>query len=506
MNLNDITSSGQISYKAWSKTLNQLNKQIIKDTITYSTIYGTQLPSELDPIQNMIDLFAARQDVLEQAVLLVFKAQQISKLVQEGKPDPDPDPLPDPDPTDPFVHPGGNISVPNGQNPIKYLIEKAQADFPNPTKGQFIPVYLPAGYIKGIEVGGTGSTPLDRVLPWWGSATLIIMGHPDGTRIKPVHNSDGWGSTIAVSPDGATWDGYLRFYDLEMEASGGNVLQLGLYGSQVQKPLKGLYFKRCSFYDHPLSSVTTTRPISANQCSLTFIECLWDLPGSQEHAVYLRNPYGDSMMDNCTVTAVGGQIWQEAGRPSEGPFFGYPSGKTTIKNSEFCCYHKDPGRAGSALTMAGSARDWDVLNNILKDLDESDDVYGAFVAWDGGKHYSLTGKDMTDIVGSAKLGEYGNGVLRLEGNTFVQRNPNREVLKMNSCSEIIVQFNGIWGNKPSEVSDHDDAGVGKLMWQDNNRPEDRQRAIDAGIPLSDLIESDLKIDKKIVGKVSGTFL
>jgi hypothetical protein len=502
MNLQNVIASGQVSYKAWNKTLNQLNKQVQQDSVKYAHLYGTPLPSGLDPIQNMIDLFVARQEVLEQAVLLTFKAQQINKLVQEATPDPTPIPDPTPDPTDPFVHPGGNIVIPNGQNPFKYLIEKAESEFPNPQKGDLIPIYLPAGYIKGIEIGGTGSTPLDRVNVWWGSATLCILGHPDGTRVKPVHNNDGWGATIVVTPTGNQWDGYLRFYDLEMEASGANVLQLGLYGSQTKAPLKGLFFKRCSFFDHPLGSVTTTRPISANQCSLTFIECLWDLPVSQEHGVYSRNPFGNSMMDNCTLTAVGGQIWQEAGRPTEGPFFGYPNGTTTIKNSTFCCYHKDPGRAGSALTMAGSARDWDVLNNIVSDLDESDDVYGSFVAWDGGKHYALNGQDLSNASPAQKKGNYANGKLRIEGNTFVQRNPNRAVLNINSCLDVIVRNNGIYGNKPSDISADADAGIGNLIWEDNNRQEDYQKAIAAGFSASDLVGSQVRVNKQVVGVTS----
>ncbi len=383
-----------------------------------------------------------------------------------------------------------NITIPTGENPFVYLIEQARSKNPNPAPGQLIPIYLPKGVISGACIGGRGWTPNERIDPWWGDAVLMIVGHPDGTVIKPVNN-EGWGATFEVYPESQSpWGGYMHFCNLIFQASGSNVLQLGRYGTQEQVPLKGLVFKRCQFVDHPIESITTIRPISANQCSLNFINCTWDLKRSREHAVYSRNPYGLNRMKNCRVVSVGGQVWQEVNRPPEGPY--YPNGLTVLDNNYFCCYHKDPGRAGSAITIAGSGRDIGIYNNVVIDLDESDDVYGGMVVWDGNHSY----------------GDHPNLTINITDNIFVQKNGNRDIFSINACKVATIRNNGFFGNKPCGISDQDqqDIGIDMLDWYDNNLPEYFELARQLGIP-EELLEEHppVKFKRDIIGDVSETF-
>jgi hypothetical protein len=411
------------------------------------------------------------------------------------------------------IHPGGDIFVPAGQNPFVYLTEQVKKDWPAPKEGDLIPIFLPEGEYKAVRIGGSGWTPLDEIDPWWGEATVVYVGHPDGSRIIPVHDNDGWGATLelrATLDGGGLWGGRVHFLDLDFEASGANLASIGQYGSDDILPMKDIRFKRCRFFDHPLASVTTTRPISANQVALSFEECLWDLPHSQEHAVYLRNPYKDSCMINCTVKACGGQVWQEVGRVTEGPFMGYPNGTTKLIGNYCTGYHKDDSRASYAITIAGSTHDWEIVNNVFYDTDHSDDVYGALVSWDGGSYYSMTGEPLDGAGPIAEAGKYANGNLVLTDNLFIQLDGNRPILKLDSILKAECRGNGVYGSKPIDLlsswdDDLDkpkDAGVGEIIWEGNNTTQVRNNALELGFDESLLVEPDLRVKQNTVGKAN----
>lgn len=490
--LNAITTAGTKAYVDWYNSVLQVMTYLQTLITQYIQLHGS-LPAELDPAKDISALFEANKVNVAGATALVEKAKVLEALLSSG--------------TDP-VHHGGDVFVPAGANPFEYLLLEAKKKYTSPKFGDIIPIYLPAGASKGVSMGGSGWTSIPRVDPWWGDATIVLLGHPKGTEVLPAHNEDNWGTSFEIAPEtdsGQPWGGYVQVFDIKFYATGGNVISLGRFGTQEKKPLKGLVFKRCQFLDHPDPKVTCIRPISANQCSMVFLQCLWNLPSSEEHAVYSRNPYGNSVMQKCVIKGVGAQIWQEVGRPDEGPFFGYPGGTTSIVGNWACCYHKNPGRAGSAITIAGSARDWLVKNNIIQDLDESDDVYGGFVAWDGGKHYALSGEDMTDKPEDYKKGKYANGRVIVTDNIFVQKNGNRDIFQINSCLYAEVKRNGFYGSKPCDISSDPDAGIGELFWEDNNREEEKQKAIAAGIPVELLNNPQLKMNKDFIGVVAGKY-
>lgn len=415
------------------------------------------------------------------------------------------------------------VAVPQGKNPIAWLVDRERRSLPKdwaPELGNVVTVHLPPGRIPGASFKThDGSSPLAKVsIAWLGAATLEIKGHPDGTTIQPMHDQDGWGLSLEIRPH-ADWDGRIHFHDLTIEASGASAVDMGVFGSQEMRPLLDVRFYRCRFLDHPSDQVTTNRPISANQASIHFEECFWDLPNSEEHAVYSRNPVGPASMINCTVKACGGQVWQEVSRPDEGP--NYPPEVTLFEGNRFEGYHRNPGRAGAALTNAGASRYWVVRDCVVMDLEPSpltgppDTTNGGFVTWDGGRYYDLDGKPVHTEQDKDLHRRYANRKLLVEGCLFVQKNPNRSPFQITSLEEGIVRDTGIFATRPVDLipfttrgkrgGDPLDAGIGRLEWRGNNRPHHRERALALGVPEALLQEPGVRLKQNHIGPVSRDF-
>ena len=178
-------------------------------------------------------------------------------------------------------------------NPIASAIEAKRLELEGVTPlPAVIAVDLPAGESQGISIQSNdwGWTPLTEVDPWWGSSTLELHGHPNGTTILPS-GGPGFGQSLSIFPSD-DWDGRVHFFDLIVYASAGNALFAGASGT-TPNPLRDVRFTGCQFLDHPDPEIRCFQPISLYQTSIHFEGCVWDLPNSREHAVYNRNPFGD---------------------------------------------------------------------------------------------------------------------------------------------------------------------------------------------------------------------
>ncbi len=381
-------------------------------------------------------------------------------------------------------HPGGKVDIPAGKPAISWLIAEARADYPNPLPGDRIQVFLPKGVIKGVVIGGQGWTPLPSVKPWWGDATLQLFGHPSGTTIKAVNN-EGWGNSLHLRDD-STWSGRVHFVDLEIECSGTAGLFLGNL-SQGTKLLEEVELHRCSFRDHPNPNVRTTWGIQANKVALRLYDCLFEIPRSKEHAVYVHAPVGSSGMWRCIVTGCGGQPWQEVNRPGETPYVG--TGTTTIKECTWSGYHGDPGRAGSALTVAGSGRDLVFEDNVVTDLDGQG--YSSGVVWDGGSYW-IFGEDGQPVgVGPGsdlRKSKPAAGTVLVTSNVFAQHG-NRPLFQVDSALSATVTGNvfladEVHRNVQFSSSTNGQAPVADIHFEGNNTPELLASISDLGIPAS----------------------
>lgn len=402
-------------------------------------------------------------------------------------------------------HPGGLIAVPAGKPAISWLIAEAKEDFPNPKTGDLIPVFLPEGEIRGVVIGGQGWTPLPSVKPWWGDATLQLFGHPHGTRIKAVNN-EGWGNSLHLRDDSA-WTGRVHFVDLEIECSGTSGLFLGNL-SQGTRLLEEVELHRCTFRDHSNPSIRTTWGIQANKVALRLYDCLFDIPRSKEHAVYVHAPVGSSGMWRCIVTGCGGQPWQEVNRPGETPYVG--GGTTTIKGCTWSGYHGDAGRAGSALTVAGSGRHLDFEDNVVTDLDGNG--YGGGVVWDGGSYWIFGEDGLPAGIGPGddlRKSKPAQGTIRITANVFAQ-NGNRPLFQVDSALSATVTGNVFLGdevhrNVQFSSSTNGQAPVNDIHFEGNNTPELLASISDLGIPAS-FKPPRLRWRKQAIGDVSSKLI
>ena len=490
-------------YRIWSATVASLVKYAQDLTIDYALKTGEEVPADLDPAELITETWQTSKTNAAAISKLWRNVVKLRELINNVPSIPEPQP-PQPPAGDDPVHPGGTIDIPSGKNPMEHLIGLAQANYPNPQLGDVIPIFLPKGEIKGIAIGGSGWSPLGRIAPWWGQAVLQLVGHPEGTEVQSVHDLDGWGATFTAEPhDG--WDGRLHLFDITFRASGQYCISLGRFGSHTKVPLNDIFFKRCQFLDHKLSTVTPLWGVSAQQTALFFEECLWDLKNSTEHSVYGHHPHGKCGMLNCTVIGAGGQVWQEVSRPHEGVRYEYPAGTTSLIGNHFEGYHRAAGRSGSAITMGGSGRDWEIRDNFIVDTSEDDGVYGGLVSWDdGGRYYSITSGQSMDGVAD-KTGQYANGIIIIEDNIFVQKNPDRAILTINSAAHVECRRNGIFANNFIDIQNPDEeAEIGELIFEENNRPEDKVRAKAVGVTDDLLIDPQVRFKKQVVGTVTDT--
>jgi hypothetical protein len=469
-------------------------------TAFYETI-GSPPPKTLQALPGGTVLWTLMQGIAQLNLHTADLGWMIDKLWGPEEPPVDPpaggggspftlpgEPWHDENPTEPLM-------VPSGSNPLVYALDEAKKEHAGKTftEADVIHVYTQPYNGLGLGIGATGWTPLISYAPWWGAALLVLHGQGADQSIIQPNGGGGWGSSWGFEPHPG-WTGRMVLVGFKLIASGGNAISGGLYGSQTENPLRELHIVASEFWDGP---ERCTRPVSLNQASITFHRCKARLPKSKEHFCYSRNPYGPAGMNDCDIDGLGAQPWQEVARPSEGPT--YPVDETVITGLVARHYHQDAGRAGSAVTQAGSGRIFRVKDSTFVDVDRSEEnppawgsglqSYGCHVTYTGGmdNFRPLPG-------GFANKGVYYENV------DFVHKDPNRTLVTFNSVETVRMTGCGIWGTKGVAVaSDPGEGGiVGDLEISGCNTPEARARILaksaelDLGVTEEHLVESTFR--------------
>jgi len=391
--------------------------------------------------------------------------------------------------------------VPVGMNPLVHALDEAKSRNLNPKSGDVIHVYTQPYTGLGLAVGVVGWTPGIKYVPWWGAATLVLHGTGLDTSIIQPNGNAGFGTSWQVGPTSA-WEGRMVLVGFRIICSGANAIGGGAYGDQNKRPLQFIRFVGCDIVDGPNPC---TRPVSMNQASIVLVRCLWNCYASKEHAVYSRNPVGPGGMIDCVVDGVGGQIWQEVARPSEGPT--YPSDMTLLDNLDARNYHQDPGRAGSGVTQAGSGRKFKVRGGVLRDIDRSPSTppsrgsglqsFGAHVSWTGGV------SNFRPLPGG-----FANDECVYEDVDIVHKDGSRALMTLGSVGNVQVTGCGIWGEKGVSVipNSGSDALLGDLLISDCNTAATRKRILARlpGLDTSLLVDGPIRFGtkKSVLGVVS----
>ena len=382
-------------------------------------------------------------------------------------------------------NPTVSLVVPAGSNPLVFALDEAKAANTGKTftADDVIHVYTQPYDGPGLAVGATGWTPGIGYEPWWGEATLVLHGTGEDSSIIQPNGGGGWGTSWSVYPHSG-WKGRMVVVGFKIICSGANAIGGGLYGSQTRNPLHFIRFVECAIVD---GIERCTRPISINQTSIKLIRCKWRCPDSKEHGCYSRNPFGPGGMEDCDMDGIGGQIWQEVARPSEGPT--YEHDETVIEGGVFRNYHQDPGRAGSGVTQAGSGRTFRVRGALFLDIerDAADpprsglQSFGAHTSWTGGPFRPLPGG-------------FANEACYYEDVDIVHKDGGRALLTFNATRTVRAKNCGFWGRSLAIASNLDgDALIGDLRVEGCNTDAIRQRVLDR----EPAIDPALLVDPKI---------
>lgn len=366
-------------------------------------------------------------------------------------------------------------------NEVVELVKLARAKWVSGTPA--LVLNLPAGDVHAFTLG-TRDRRDEVDVRFLGEALLQLRGHELGTTVLPLHDENGWGSTINLETDGR-WSGRVYFDGLTLLASGGSTFSTSSSWGNVSSrtPYKDVRFVECEFLDHPLARVQCVRPISANHAALSAFRCAVRMPRSREHWIYSRNPFNaETWIEGNRVDAVGGNVLQYVSRPGEGPSYGRST--VHVRGNLFRGYHRNGDRAASALTIAGSGQDWIVEDNLIMDLDPppfwNGQTGGAVVVWDGGTFWSLEG---VPITGAHDPATHSNGRVVFARNVFVQPNSNRAVVNLQDAEAVDFQGNAAFGRNVELWRE----GVGSLVWKGNDGQAERDRAVAAGAPLLALV-------------------
>lgn len=427
-------------------------------------------------------------------------------------PDPDP-PTPDPDPPIPGPDPEPEPPIPGpptGEMPVWAQRLPGWAQVRHATLLQFQagkpavyvaeidgPVDLPAALNDALRdarpdqdvviVTGSGSTQWLGFGDSWnsdvpgrifnGGRTVVIVAKNEPLRVRRAESRGGLGDhervintpKVIIDPRQSLAGGDTLSIRSDHDGTG----RLVLVGVEVRCAGRSAIFTHPSagFEFGMLSCHLTTSPRALelgtpmkwgcqfHSVSHVFQDVSADLTGISEHIVYDHSHKSGvpSFWSRTVFTGTGGQPYQGTERPRDGVAGAAAPDVFVVDDSIWTGYHRNVGRAGSALTIAGGNRSFAVLDSTIYDDDPNDTPgapgksYGAATVWCP-KGMDESYQDLNE--------QRANCVTLLRRTVLAARDSDRALCEFNDSHKVILSGARFLlagkGNNPSvnrDVSD-----------------------------------------------------
>lgn len=405
-------------------------------------------------------------------------------------PDPDP-PTPDPDPPIPGPDPEPEPPIPGpptGEMPVWAQRLPGWAQVRHATLLQFQagkpavyvaeidgPVDLPAALNDALRdarpdqdvviVTGSGSTQWLGFGDSWnsdvpgrifnGGRTVVIVAKNEPLRVRRAESRGGLGDhervintpKVIIDPRQSLAGGDTLSIRSDHDGTG----RLVLVGVEVRCAGRSAIFTHPSagFEFGMLSCHLATSPRALelgtpmkwgcqfHSVSHVFQDVSADLTGISEHIVYDHSHKSGvpSFWSRTVFTGTGGQPYQGTERPRDGVAGAAAPDVFVVDDSIWTGYHRNVGRAGSALTIAGGNRSFAVLDSTIYDDDPNDTPgapgksYGAATVWCP-KGMDESYQDLNE--------QRANCVTLLRRTVLAARDSDRALCEFNDSHEVIL--------------------------------------------------------------------
>tara|TARA_R110000737_G_scaffold163812_1_gene191365 strand:+ start:258 stop:2066 length:1809 start_codon:yes stop_codon:yes gene_type:complete len=190
-------------------------------------------------------------------------------------------------------------------------------------------------------------------------------------------------------------------------------------------------------------------------------ECSFDAPNIQEHLLYTHGHADgvDMWMRRCVSTGNGGQVLQCTERAYDVPDAGMQF--FDVEDCVFTGFHKFAGRAGSAITFAGSGLHGRMTDTVVVDDDPTDTSgqtgsrvgtnYGALTVW------NPQGEEESYASTSGR--GRGNASFHATGCVFAVRNGNRPVAALHDAHSLRLRACAFLGAPAEDGQAYNAAGA-----------------------------------------------
>lgn len=203
-----------------------------------------------------------------------------------------------------------------------------------------------------------------------------------------------------------------------------------------------LAFGDCTFTSAGAGSPDRNWGMQLYSTTVEMTDVVFDLGEILEHPVYVHGHGGrGAYFVRADWRGCGGNAIQMTQRPSESTR--WQEAWLVMKECRMAGFHRRTGRAGSAVTLAGSGLGLKMIDCSVSDLDSTDTVgqqgpdvgtnYGGLVAW------------LPTVDADSYPDGYGNGDLELEGNVFAIRNGNRPLVDIQAARSVRMANNVFLG-------------------------------------------------------------
>ena len=304
-----------------------------------------------------------------------------------------------------------------------------------------------------------GGKPLCRIIP----AVTIEPGRP-----KPG------GDTINISAAGGDGINVRAFAKLRLFG-----VQVNCAGRAAIHPSTGQPFileaAACHIGEDAAAVAADTDMKWLLQCYLAsprLTDVSFDAPSIQEHLVYTHGHADgvDMWMRRCMSDGNGGQVLQCTERAYEVPDAGAQF--FDVDDCVFTGFHKFAGRAGSAITFAGSGLHGRMTNTVVIDDDPTDTShqqgstvgtnYGALTVWNV--------QDPSESYAEQSGGGYGNASFHATGCVFAIRNGNRALASLHDARSLRIRSSLFLG-APAEDGEHYNAAGAQVVHLNTEMPK-----------------------------------